>query len=89
MLRIFGPKTEGATEDWRRQYNEDLHNLYASPNIIKVAKSGKIKWVGRVARMGKMRNACKIFIGNYEGKISFWRHRNIWEDNMKMAVTET
>jgi hypothetical protein len=58
MLRkIFGPKREEVAGGWRRLYNEELYNLYASPNIIKVTKSRIIKYMGHVARMGEVRNA--------------------------------
>jgi hypothetical protein len=54
---IFGPKREEGAGDWRRQYNEELYNLYASSNIIRVIKSGSIRWAGHVIRMVHVRNA--------------------------------
>jgi uncharacterized membrane protein len=53
LRRIFGPKRDEAIGDWRKLYNEELHNLYSSPNIIRVAKSRRMRWAGHVARMGK------------------------------------
>jgi hypothetical protein len=72
-LRIFGPKREEVAGAWRRLHNEELHNMYASPNIIKVIKSREVRWVRHVACMREMRNTYKILIGKP-------RHR--WEGNI-------
>jgi hypothetical protein len=56
LRRIFGPKSDEVTGGWRKLHNEELHNLYSSPSIIRMAKSRKMRWVGRVARMGEKRN---------------------------------
>jgi len=63
VMRISAPKTKEVTGDWRRLHSEELHNLYASPNIIWVIKSMRTRWVGYVASMGEMRNAYKNFGG--------------------------
>jgi hypothetical protein len=55
-------------EDWRRLQNEEFHNLYTSPNIVKVKKLWKIIREGHVSRMGQMRNSCNILVGKSEGK---------------------
>jgi hypothetical protein len=52
LRRLFGPKREEVAGDWRRLHNEELRNLYASPNVIRVIKSRRVRWVGHVARMG-------------------------------------
>jgi len=57
LREIFGPNREKVKEDWRRLHNDELHNLYASPNIIRMIKSRRMRWMGHVARMGKKRNA--------------------------------
>jgi hypothetical protein len=56
LRRIFGPKRDEVAGGWIRLYNEELHNLYASPFIIKVIKSRRMRWAGHVARMGEMKN---------------------------------
>jgi hypothetical protein len=53
VLRIFGPKRNDVIGDWRILHNEELHNMYSSPDIIRVIKSRDIRWAGRVARMGR------------------------------------
>jgi hypothetical protein len=63
LRRIFGPKREEVLGSWRRLHNEELHNLYASPNIIQAIKSRTIKWAEHVARMVEMRNKFKILVG--------------------------
>jgi hypothetical protein len=56
---------------WRRLHNEELHNLYASPNIIRVIKSRRIRWAGHVERTRKMRKAYTIFVGKPERMRTF------------------
>jgi hypothetical protein len=56
LRRIFGPKRDRVTGGWRKLYNEELHNLYSSPSIIRIIKSRRMRWVGHVARMGENRN---------------------------------
>jgi hypothetical protein len=88
LRRIFGLKTEEVVGGWRRLHNEELHYLYASPNVIRVIKSKRIIWVGPVACMGEMRNAYKIFVGITERKRQLGRPRRRWEDNIRMDLIE-
>jgi hypothetical protein len=81
-LRIFRSKREEVAGGWRRLLNEELRNLYASPNI-RVIKSRRMRRAGRVARMGEMRNACNILVGKSEGKRPLGRRRRSWENNIK------
>jgi hypothetical protein len=57
LRRIFGPKREEVVEGWRTLHNDEIHNFYASPNIIMVMKSRRMRWAGHVANMGDMKNA--------------------------------
>jgi hypothetical protein len=56
LRRIFGPKRDEVTGEWRKLHSEELHNLYSSPDIIKQIKSGRVRWAGHVARLGEGRN---------------------------------
>jgi hypothetical protein len=56
LRRIFGPNRDEMTGDWRKLHNRELHNLYSSPNIIRMFKSRKMRWAGHVAHMGETRN---------------------------------
>jgi hypothetical protein len=67
LRRIFGPKTDEVTGGWRKLHNEELHNLYSSPNIIRMIKSRRI-WAGNVAHIGTKRNAYRILVGKSESK---------------------
>jgi hypothetical protein len=60
LRRIYGPKRDDVTGDWRKLHNEELHNLYSSPNIIRIIKARRMRWAGHVARMGETRNAYGI-----------------------------
>jgi hypothetical protein len=73
---------------WRRLHNEELHNLYSSPNIIRMIKSRRMRWAGHVARMGETRNAYRILVGKPEGKRPLGRPRRMWVDNIKMDLGE-
>jgi hypothetical protein len=86
-LRIFEPKRE---EDgsWRKLYNYELHNLYSSPNIVRVIKSRRMRWVGHVAHLGEGRAVYRVLTGRPEGRRPLGRHRCRWEDNIKMDLRE-
>jgi hypothetical protein len=88
LSRIFGPKRNEETRDWRRLYNEELNDLYSTPNIIRVIKSRRIRWAGHVARMGEKRGAYRILVGRPEGRRPLGRPRRRWEDNIKMDLEE-
>jgi hypothetical protein len=68
LRRIFGPKRVKMTGGWRKLHNEELHNLYSSPNIIRMIKSKRMRWVEHVARMEEKRNASRVFVGKSERK---------------------
>jgi hypothetical protein len=75
------------TEGWRKLHNEDLHNLYSSPSIIRMIKSGRMRWVGHIARMGET-NVYRILVGEPEGKTSLERPRRRWVNNIKLDLRE-
>jgi hypothetical protein len=85
---IFGPKRDEVTGEWRRLHNEELNDLYSSPNIIRVIKSRRMRWAGHVARMGEGRGAYRILVGRLEGRRPLGRPRRRWEDNIKMYLQE-
>jgi hypothetical protein len=85
---IFWPKRDEATGEWRRLHNEELNDLYSSPNIIRVIKSRRMRWAGHVARMAETRGAYRILVGRPEGRRPLGRPRRRWEDNIKMNLRE-
>ena len=64
LSRIFGPKRDEVTEEWRRLHNEELNDLYCSPNIVRVIKSRRMRWAGHVERMGEERACMGPWWGN-------------------------
>jgi hypothetical protein len=84
LRRMFGPKRDEVTGEWRRLHNEELNDLYSSPNIIRVIKSRRMRWVGHVARLVEGRGAYRILVGRPEGR----RPRHRWDDNIKMDLQE-
>jgi hypothetical protein len=66
LRRIFGPKRDEITGEWRKLHSEELHILYFSPNVIRQIKSRRMRWAGHVARMGEERNVYKILMGKQE-----------------------
>jgi hypothetical protein len=88
LRRIFGPKRDGVTGEWRRLHNEELNALYSSPTIIRVIKSRRMRWAGHVARRGEGRGAYRMLTGGPEGRRPLERPRRRWEDNIKMDIQE-
>jgi hypothetical protein len=86
LRRIFGPKRDEVTGEWRKLHNEELHILYSSPNIIRQIKSRRMKWAGHVARMGEERNVYRVLTGKSEGKRPLGRPRRRWEDGIRMDL---
>jgi hypothetical protein len=88
LRRMFGPKRDEVTGDWRKLHNEELHNLYSSSLIIRIIKSRRMRWTGHAARMGEKRDAYRILVGKPEGKIPLGKPRRRWVDNIKMDLGE-
>jgi hypothetical protein len=75
VRKIFGPKRDEVTGEWRKLHNEELHNLYSSPNVITQIKSRRMRWAGHVARMGQERNVYRVLMRKPEGKRPLGRPR--------------
>jgi hypothetical protein len=88
LRRIFGPKKDEITREWRKLHNEELSVLYSSPNIFRVIKSRRMRWAGHVARMGEGRGVYRVLVGKPEVKIPLGRPWHRWEDNIKMDLQE-
>jgi hypothetical protein len=86
LRRIFGPKRNEVTGEWRRLHNKELYVLYSSPNIIRVIKSRRLRWAGHLARMGERRGVYRALVGKPEGRRPLGRPRLRWEDNIKMDL---
>ena len=84
LSRIFGPRRDKVTGEWRKLHNEKPNDLYASPNIIRAIKSKKMRWAGHVARMGEMSGVYRVFVRKSEGKIPLGRPRRRCEYNITM-----
>jgi hypothetical protein len=85
---IFEPKRDGVTGGWRKLHNEELHNLFSSPSIIRIIKLRRMRWAGHVARMGEKRNVYRLLVGKPEWKGPLGRPRRRWIDNIKMDLLE-
>jgi len=68
LRKIFGPRRGEVTRGWRKLHNEELSDLYCSPNIVRVIKSRIMRWAGHVARMGGGRGVYRVLMGTPEGK---------------------
>jgi hypothetical protein len=88
LRRIFGLKRDDVTGGWRKLRNEGLHNLYSSPNIIRMMKSWRMRWAGQVARMGEKSNAYRILVVKPEGRRPLGRRRHRCVDNIKIDLRE-
>ena len=88
LRRIFGPRRDEVTREWRKLHNEEQNDLYFSPNIFQVIKSTRMGWVAHVAHMGKRRGVYRVLVGKPEGKGPLWRPRHRWEDNIMMDLQE-
>jgi hypothetical protein len=84
LRRTLGPKRGGMTGGWRKLHNEELHNLYSSPSIIRMIKSRKIRWAGP----GEKTNAYRISVGKSEGNRPVGRKRRRWVENIKMYLRD-
>ena len=88
LRRTFGPKRDEVTGEWSKLHNEELNDLYSSPNIVRVIKSRRMRWARHVARMGDRRGIHRILVGKPEGKRPPGRPRRRLKNNSKMDLQE-
>jgi hypothetical protein len=72
LRRIFGPKRDEVTGEWRKLHNDELNVLYSSPNIVQVINARRMRWAGHVARIGEGRGVYRVLVGKPEGKVTTW-----------------
>jgi len=88
LRRIFGPRRDEVTGEWRRWHNEELNDLYSSPNIVRMIKSRRMRWAGHVAHMGEDRGVYRVLVGKPEGRRPLGRPRRRWGDNIRTDLQE-
>jgi len=88
LRRMFVPKRDEITGEWRKLHNEELNDLYSSPNIVWVIKSRRMRWVGQIVLMGERKSLYRVLVRKPEGKKSLGGPRHRWEDNIKMGLQE-
>ena len=88
LRRIFGPERDEVIGEWRKLHNEELNDLYCSPNIVLVIKLRRMRRAGHVACMEERRGVYKVLVGKPEGKRPPGRTRHRWEDNIKLDLPE-
>ena len=88
LRRVFGPKRDEVTGEWRKLHNEEQNDLYSLPNIVRVVKSRRMRWAGNVARLGEDRGVYRVLVGKPEGKRPLGRPRRRWKDNIKTDLQE-
>ena len=86
LRRIFGSKRDEVTVEWRKLHNEELNDLYSSPNTVHVTKSRRMRWAEHVVRMGEGRGMYRVLVGKPEGKRPLRRPRHRWKDNINMDL---
>jgi hypothetical protein len=88
LRRIFGPKRDEGTGEWRKLHIEELNDLYCSPNNIQVIKSRRMRWVRHVAHVGERRGVYRVLVVKPQGKRPLGRTRHRWKDTFKMDLQE-
>jgi len=88
LRTMFRPMRGEITLEWRRLHNEELNDLYSSPNIFLMIKSRKMRWAGHIARNVERRGVYRVFVGKLEGKRPLGRPRRRWKNNIKIDLRE-
>ena len=86
--RVFGPKRDEVTGEWRKLHNEELTDLYSLPNTVRVVTSRRMGWAEHVAGMGEGRGVHRVLVGKPEEKRPMGRPTRRWEDNIKIDLQE-
>ena len=87
-MRTFVSERNEVTGECRKLHNEEIIDLYSSPNIVRVIKSRRMRWAEHVARMGERRGVYRVLVGKPEGKRLLGRPRRSWEFNIKTDLQE-
>ena len=82
----MGSKMDEVTGKWSKLHNEELNDLYCSPNMFRVIKTRSMRWAGHVARKGERRGVYRVMVGKPEGKRLLGRPRGRWKNNVKMRL---
>jgi hypothetical protein len=88
LRRIFGPKKDEVKGELIKLHNEELNDMYSSPNIVQVIKPRRMRWAGHVGPMGESRGVYRVLVGKPEGKRTLGRPKLRWEDNTEMDLQE-
>jgi hypothetical protein len=88
LRRMFEPKRDEVTGEWRKLHNAELHDLYSSSDIVRVIRWRRMRWEGHVARMSERSSVYRVLVGKREGKIRLGILRRRWEDNIEMDLQE-
>ena len=88
LRRIFEPTRDEGTGEWRKLHNEELNDMYYSPNIFRVIKLRRMRWAGHVARMGERRDVYRVLVEKTDGNRPLGKPRRTWEDNIKIDLQE-
>jgi hypothetical protein len=88
VRKIFGPKRDEVTGEWRKLYKEELNDLYWLLSIFRLIKARRMRWAGHVARMGERRGIYRVLVGKPSGKRPLGRPMHTWKDNIKLDLQE-
>ena len=88
LMRIFGPRRDEVSGECRKLRNEELNDLYSSPNIVRVIKSRRMGWAGHLACVGERRGVYRVLVGKPEGNRPLGKPRRRWEDNIRTDLQE-